>query len=153
MTHASPSQTDPAWPLLKLALAGQRHTDPEVRAMAETVLDWWWAGATDRLDRAVGIIPSPGQRSQQTQVIIARRDDLVRKLASDHYGAMRSHPAAIAICKQWSRYAASAWPRERLRTEPPPHRIGTPEALFWQIMKLQDRVLSERSVRQILAAS
>lgn len=146
-------QNDPAWPLVKLALSGQRHPDPEVRVAAERLLSWWWSGAAERLDRVVGIAPAPGQRSAQTQAEIAQRDELVRKLAADYFPDLRSHPAAVALHRQWARYASSSWPRERMLDDVPPHRVGKPEGTFWQIMRLQDRVLSERSIRKILAAS
>ena len=143
----------PRWPLLRLAMTGQKNPDPQIREVSETIIDWWLSGGEERLDRSVGTVPAPGQRSSQTQVQMTRRDELVRTLASEHFPELRSHPAAVAIRKQWSRYAASAWSRERLGDSVPKHRVGKPEAMFWQIMKIQDRVLSERSIRKILAAS
>lgn len=143
----------PGWPLMRLAITGQKSPDPQIREVSETIIAWWFSGGSERLDRLVGTAPAPGQRSSQTQHQITRRDELVKNLASEHYPELRYHPAAVAIRKQWSRYAASAWPRERLGDSVPKHRVGKPEAMFWQIMKIQDRVLSERSIRKILAAS
>ena len=147
------TDSDPAWPLLQLALCGQEHPDPQVREVSTTLMEWCQAGAPERLERAIGIIPAPGQRSAQTQAQIAQRDDLVREMAADHYPNLRSHPAACEMHKRWGRYASSSWPRERMQDDVPPHRIGKPEGKLWRIMKLEDRVLSESSIRKILAAS
>lgn len=108
---------------------------------------------TAPLDRALGLVGAPGQRTVRTIAKLEERDDAVRQLAAEHYTGLRKHQAAARISGAWAKYASSAWPRERLLDEVPTVRLGKPEATIWQIMKLQDLVLSERSIRRILATS
>lgn len=128
------------------------HDDEDGQEFA-AALERYLAGDHATLDEALELRPAPGQRSLQTQAALARRDEFLRRLASDHFPALSANAAAKAMHRTWSRYAASAWPRERVSPALPVHRINSPEFGFWQIMRMQDRVLSERTIRSILATS
>lgn len=136
----------------RMIAALQHHESADMQAMGNDLLRWWFYGAAEPLERVLGLRAAPGQRSPETKALIARRDALVLQLATDHYPDRQS-AAASKMHKAWMRYAASSWPRERLLPEPPRRREQTPELFFWQIMRLQDQVPSERTIRRILATS
>lgn len=131
--------------------------DPAVREIGGKMVHWLngrlYFGDDTSLDHVFGLRTNPGQRSIQTKAMVARRDELIRRLAADHFRGASCNATAAAIHKAWSRYASSAWPRERGSDAIPVARINRPEFAFWQIMKLQDVVLSQRTIRSILAAS
>lgn len=128
--------------------------DDEVRAFLADGVDEFLASSGDvPLDRTLGLSRRPGQRSAGTVRMLERRVGLVRQAATDHFPGLKPSAAAHRIFRAWSRYASSSWPRERSSAGVPLHRAGKPEGMFWQLMALQDRVLSERSIRQILAGS
>ena len=120
-----------------------------LRAALENVL----RGEASSLDQALGLRPKPGQRTIATTAKTKRRDELLRRTAADFYPGHSPTVAAHEIYKIWSRYAESAWPRERIASDVPINRIDTPQFYIWQIMRLQDHVLSERTIRLVLAAS
>ncbi len=68
------------------------------------------------LDQALGLVVRPGEppwwRAQQ----YAERDDLIRALAAEEPG--RTHQRATALQQRLRRYAATAWPRDRIGTPP-----------------------------------
>lgn len=55
------------------------------------------------------------------------------------------------IHKRINRYESSAWARERLADECPPHRRGRAEEFCWKILRAYGRAPSERMLRQIIA--
>ena len=130
----------------------QHHEASDMQALGNDLLRWWWQGAGQPLERVLGLRPAPGQRSPNTVARLAQRDVLIRALAAAHYPG-RSLAAAEAMRRAWARYASSGWPRDRQSEEVPSYRVGKPEAWFWQIMRLQDQVPAERTIRRILATS
>lgn len=137
--------------LLKVARRLREDDDDDLAEFA-AVIERVLAGDEPSLDRAIGLCV-PSQRSIETQAFLIRRNELLRRLAADHFPDLSTHAAATELHRIWRRYASSAWPRERNSATMPVHRIEKPEFAFWQIMKLQDRVLAERSIRRILAMS
>jgi hypothetical protein len=144
--------SDPTRRLMRVIAACQHHESELVRSAGQDLLRWWYEGGRQPMERVLGLRSDPGQRSPQTQAMLVRRDDLVRK-ASVQYHGLSANAVAKAMHRAWSRYATSSWPRERGLGDVPPRIDGKPEALFWQIMRIEDRVLSERSIRRILATS
>jgi hypothetical protein len=79
------------------------------------------------------------------------RDELLRQAWWEFFPAMSAHATAEAIATAWARYAETGWRHERLSEVCPAHRAGRIEGLFWRLMKAQDRTLSSRQIRRILA--
>ena len=107
----------------------------------------------EELDCALGLKAEPGQRSARTRAAIAERDRLVAEAAVEFFPDQPPAAQARGLHQRWSRYAVSGWRRERALSAPPPMRRGKIEERLWQVMKVRDLVLTERSVRAILAAS
>lgn len=57
---------------------------------------------------ALGVKLRPGQRSLAAQERLARRDELLQRLAGRHYGKCTARQAGLEIASQWKRYSASA---------------------------------------------
>lgn len=107
----------------------------------------------DDLDCALGLKTEPGQRSVRTRAAIAERDRLVAEAAAEFFSDEPPAAQARAIHERWTRYATSGWRRERALSTLPSIRHGKIEGRIWQIMKVRDFVLKERSIRGILDAS
>lgn len=82
---------------------------------------------------------------------IERRNVLLREVAEKHFGGTSENERARAICEGLTRYAASAWPRERLVTECPERHHGRVSEYWWRILKQRDFVPSQRQIRRVLA--
>ena len=149
-----PRMNDAAAALLNLLdhLKDRIPLDDRARAMLAEALDAYFTGGSETLDAALGIRPGPGESTLAATFQRHRRDTILREVADRFMPGAPPAAQAREISKRWGRYAASGWVRERLQDEMPQHRIGKPEAAFWRIMKAHDQVLSERSIRSILAA-
>jgi hypothetical protein len=56
---------------------------------------------------------------------------------------------SVQMSVKIARYEATAWPRERLSDECPPHRLGHAEEWCWKILRAY-RAPSDRTIRRIL---
>jgi len=110
-------------------------------------------GEAESLDAALCVRPDRGQRSLPATYARHWRDDLLREAAQQFMPGEAPAAQAREIASRWRRYAATAWPRERHLNAAPPSRRNSLEAAFFEAMKLADATLSERTLRQILAAS
>ena len=144
---------DPAWTLARAGQSLQRHPDPQLRELGSLLSEWWRAGAHEPIDRLLGLRAKPGQRSSHTQRILTERDRLVCEAAEEFWPLETRSEQARNLYQNWARYAASAWPRERALDRVPARRVGSVEARLWAIMRVKDHVISERSIRALLAAS
>lgn len=131
----------------------QERGDAEIADVGSALAQWLRGRSGEPLERFLGIKREAGQRSIQTALALHRRDDRVRQAAAAHFRSDCASDQARELHRRWSRYAASSWPRERALDELPAHRRNTAEGEFWTIMKIRDHVLSERSIRALLAAS
>jgi hypothetical protein len=95
------------------------------------------------LDEVLGT-PAPGQRSVTTQLAIAARDQLLRDAASRFFPDLPLAAQARELAGALTRYAASAWMRERAETSCPARHHGRIEAVCWQVLKHRDLVLTPR---------
>ncbi len=138
----------PLYRLIRLAAlldAGTMGQDGQILAAQ---LSAWLAGNAPTLDAALDVANRPGQSSIRVRVALVERDRLVRQAAS-HF----KKPVADNMHRAWTRYAASAWRRDRLASECPEGYRNRSEAVFFQIMTLRADVLSRRRIRAILAVS
>jgi hypothetical protein len=78
------------------------------------------------------------------------RHEMIRAAARQFYPGARGSVAADQFHTEWSRYAGSAWQREKTMANCPPRHIGTIREIFWRLLQDQD-VLSARQLRRILA--
>jgi hypothetical protein len=56
---------------------------------------------------------------------------------------------STVMCDRIERYETTAWPRDRLADECPPHRVGRVEEFCWKILRAY-RAPSDRTIRRIL---
>lgn len=146
-------EEDPAWTLARAGQTLQCHPDPHLRELGSLLSEWWRAGAHEPIDKLLGLRTKPGQRSSQTQRILIERDRLVCEAAKEFWPDETNSEQARNLHQHWTRYAASAWPRERALERVPDRRAGSVEARLWAIMRVKDHVISERSIRALLAGS
>lgn len=107
------------------------------------------AGEAEGLDEAFGLLPGPGERHWRTVAALHRRDDLIRKVAAEHFVGLPHREAAERIASELGRFRASHdWRRARAATACPLFGI---KAAWWSILKLIDRDLGSSRIRQVLA--
>jgi hypothetical protein len=116
-----------------------------------TVIDRILAG--EQADTAFGLKARPGQRTWRTCAALAERDLLFREAAARFLGGLSLAEQAQRLSVELSRYHATAWQRERASDLCPDRHRGTIRECLWRVLKAHDRVLSERSLRLLLAAS
>jgi hypothetical protein len=142
-------------PLARLAILAARLRmgilDPQTREQLAESLERIADG--EDAAAALGVKRGPGQRTLQTCAALAERDRLLRHAAERFLGGLSVAAQAEFLHKELLRYSASAWQRERTFEGCPDRRRGTIYECLWRVLKLHDRVLSARSLRQILAAN
>ena len=112
------------------------------------------SGDRDSLDKVFGIRPGPGQRRPSTLARLAERDKLYRRAARESFPGLKPAKQARELHRAFHQYETTTWRRgERAKLTCPPRHDGTVQAIAWEILHLTGRVQSERSIRQILAAS
>ena len=104
-------------------------------------------------DPVFGLKPKPGQRSWCTRTALDQRDRILREAAGRFYGGLPVAAQAQHLHVQLTRYSATAWVRERAFEACPDCRRGMIDELLWRALRHHDRVLSARSIRDILARS
>ena len=127
--------------------------DPDVAFIAHGITSVL-SGDRGSLDEALGLRPGPGQRRPSTLARLAERDKLYRRAAREFFPGLKPAKQAHELHRAFSRYETTAWRFDKGGTVTcPPQHAGTVRALAWEVLNLTDRVQSERSIRQILAAS
>jgi hypothetical protein len=81
----------------------------------------------------------------------ARRDELIRTIAAQHFPALSGRPAAAAIAEAIARYETTAWRQHRAYLAPPPRLRGLGADLF-RLLKL-GTAPAEGTIRRILCGS
>lgn len=133
-------------------ILSQQDDDLDAKAVADG-FSAYLCGDVVTLDDALGVRTLPGQRKLATQIWNAKRNALLCKAACDHFPNVCTLKQARELHRVMDRYFTSAWRHERHNAVCPPHLSGTVQAAAWEILKLVDRVLSERRIREILATS
>lgn len=119
----------------------------------------WLADVIDRIlagepaDVALGLKTKPGQRTWRTSAALAERDQIFKEAARRFLAGRSLAEQAHRLSIQLSYYHATAWQRERASDLCPDRHLGTIREFLWRGLKARDRALSERSLRQVLAAS
>ena len=140
---------DPIDSLRYAAEVLSRQNDPRGRAVAEGFRAYL-SGDADSLDDALGQRRAPGERRPSTKAMHRARDALLREAAAEFFPARRPSPAR-ELHKAITRYAATGWLRECHLAACPAHREGTVQAVAWAVLKLENRVLSAKRIREVLA--
>ncbi len=107
-------------------------------------------GLPEAIGSALDYAPGAGKRLPETKALLARRDDLLKRIAKFYTGSGRAR--AVAIAEGWSRYATTAWPRDRDADACPRRHMGTPQAVHFDLMKLSLMPLSAESIRKIVGS-
>ena len=133
--------------LRKLAAIASVASDPEVAALGNRLLalaDGVFAG--DPAD-ALGL-PSRWRCDNAR----ARRDNLIRQIVANHYPTETQRGRARTIFSGLKAYYDHH--HHRLSGPSNPHLPGSREALFWEVLRVQDRLPeplpSVRTIREIL---
>lgn len=79
----------------------------------------------------------------------AERDRTLREAMAKHFPDLSVHARAGEFSRLWERYAAGPWLRERHLTEPPAHRAGQIEAVFWQCLRMVPYTLGAERLRRL----
>lgn len=98
-----------------------------------------------------GLKRQPGQRKPSTVAAQLARDDLLRQAAAIYFAGRGPTTAARLLRERWRRYADIAWSREGECEECPGRHVGRLEEFLWQVMRLDERVLSVEWLRRVLA--
>lgn len=98
------------------------------------------------LDLAVPVGGAPWWRTDA----LARRDDALRRLATEFYGSLPPRERAAAIGVSLRRYASTSWPRDRHLTVCPVRLAGTAGALHFLIMRASAVPMSDRQIARII---
>jgi hypothetical protein len=129
---------------LEAALRSSQALD---RADAALLLDGLAAGS---LDRALGLRPSPGERSAAARSAQADRDALIRNMAAEYFSGMPASTCAEMIAGRLGRYRGGGdWRADRSKDAI--SYLNSVRGRCWQILKKVDRDLSVRRIREILA--
>jgi hypothetical protein len=127
----------PALAFLRAAVAALVGADdPAVIEGRELVSAWLDGGRTGPFEDAVGLSPSQGERSWRRQDAAARRDDLIRELARDHFQHFAPRDRAGAIAQHLAEYGARHWWQEA-KSSRNPHEAESRDGLMWSIFAAQ----------------
>ena len=138
--------------LREAAYVLDRQNEPGVRLVADGIRAYL-SGAAASLDEALELKTEAGHRRPSTMARIAERDALLRRAANQFFPGPNTSHQARELHTAISRYAASSWPRERERVTCPDRRTGTIQGAAWEILSLDDHVLSFERIRKILVTS
>lgn len=79
--------------------------------------------------------------------VLDQRNDLIRAVAVAYFSEA-SFPSKL-IADELTKYAGSVW-QMRHRANDCPHRKGSLQSYFWQILKLNRKPIGEKQIRRIL---
>ena len=130
----------------------RRQNDPGMHEAADGIAAYR-AGRVPTLEDALGLRPGPGQRSAPTRAIMAERDQWIRQAAADHFPGPSTSRQARQLHTAIDRYAASSWRHDKESTRCPRRLTGTINAVVWEILSLDGRVLCFERIRKILVMS
>lgn len=129
-------------------LRASGHADDAASADA---IEGFLAGKFNSLDAAVGLKPSPGQRSAQTILRRERRDRLLREAADRFFPAWPVTAQAQALARAFADYEGRAWTREKRSEACPSRHAGKVEEVAWRLLREFKKVPGERTIRRALS--
>jgi hypothetical protein len=98
-----------------------------------------------------------GSRTEETRQVLADRDELIRRAVHvfcsnphDFPPGRSFNPAADYLYGRWHNYETNSWPRERHCVVCPPRRVGTPEGIGWEILRIH-RIPAVGHLRKIIS--
>lgn len=100
---------------------------------------------------ALGLKATTGRRSALTIDRIATRDDLLRRMATAHYGDLSTSAQAREIAKEAEAYRRRAAALDIDLDDVPASYLGRPREYLFHIARLPASVPSERTIRVILS--
>lgn len=104
------------------------------------------------LEAAFELNRRPGQAPWWRSEALGRRDAAIRALARRFFPGRSVSFQAAQIYAGLGIYAAGQWRFDCRNPEPPPHYLGTPRAIMFDILRCSDVILSERQLQRILSA-
>jgi hypothetical protein len=133
------------------AIRASRAPDHDDQAWLADALDRVLAG--EPIASAFDMKPRPGQRTLATISALDRRNALLRDAAAQFFRDVPTAEQARRLSAALAHYHATAWQRERSLDACPLRHAGKIHELLWGALKANDRVLSARSIRLVLATS
>jgi hypothetical protein len=118
---------------LEAALLGYRPLDPEIAAAIVRGL------RSGSIDKELGLCRA------------RNRHEKIKSAVPKFYAQRSLTAAADEFHRDWSDFASTSWIRERGLLECPHRHTGTARAVFWDLLKANDAVLSARQLRKILS--
>jgi len=100
-----------------------------------------------------GPIDGRGKRSNQTLLRLSKRDHLLCEAARRFCAGMSDRAAGALLHARLARYRAGAWRRDRSEALCPQRLAGRLDAMMWMVLKVSDRLVSERLIRLVLSRS
>jgi hypothetical protein len=92
-----------------------------------------------------------GHRLPMTLLHLTVRDHFLRAAADIHCTGMSGRQAAATLHTRLSRYRSGAWRRDASEPLMPPRLVGRLDGLLWCVLKVRDRLVSERLIRAVLS--
>ncbi|WP_036053937.1 hypothetical protein [Bradyrhizobium sp. URHD0069] len=92
-----------------------------------------------------------GRRTPLTLLHLSVRDHFLRAAADIYCTGMSDRAAAAVLRTKLARYREGAWRREASEPSMPPRLAGRLDGLLWCVLKVRDRLVSERLIRAVLA--
>jgi hypothetical protein len=108
---------------------------------------------SESLNEAFGVRNARGGVPWRTEAGMRVRDETLRRLAAQHFGAFTRSAQATRIHQLSARYEASSWRFDRVQESMPKAYEGTPHEWLWQAFKSGATMpLGVRHLRTILGA-
>jgi hypothetical protein len=98
------------------------------------------------------LVPGPGIRTRQTELLISERDNLLAQ-AAKFFPGCRHREIARRLRSALSTYRNGRWRRDRIEATCPPQHKGKLVQIMWMILKTIDAIPCDRTVRTALAQS
>jgi len=125
--------------------------DEELARWLGEALERFLAHSCRTIDEAFGLCFPQGGVPWWLEEAIRQRDAALRALAEQLDPALSTTARAREVRALATRYAASAWLRDRGQDEMPPAYVGTPKEHLWRAFRSGAAMpLGERQLRSIL---
>lgn len=96
------------------------------------------------------LVPGPGHRTPQTQLLLDERDKLLVE-AARFYTGLSDRETARRMRRALSTYRACRWRRDQDEATCPPQHRGKLTRVMWMILKTMDAIPGDRTIRAALA--
>ena len=92
-----------------------------------------------------------GRRLPLTLLHLTVRNCFLRAAAEIHCSGMSGRQAAAVLHTRLSRYRSGAWRRDASEPLVLPRLVGRLDGWLWCVLKVHDRLVSERLIRAVLS--